>query len=148
ADVRGAIDEDGRVVALDYSAVAIPEMAMESVATSQHVGVPLQPPGLGSANTICSGTQYSIPNRRVSAKSLPLWDTFFKTSALRGPLTPQTSFASEQLVDELAHAAGADPYEFRLANIAAGQVNDGYGQWRDALVGVARLARWQPRVAA
>jgi CO/xanthine dehydrogenase Mo-binding subunit len=141
ADVRGAVDSQGRLVALDYSAVAIPEMAMESVATSQHVGIPLQPPGLGSANTICSGTQYAIPNRRVSAKSLPLWDTFFKTSALRGPLTPQTTFASEQLVDELAHAAGADPYEFRLANIAD-------DRWRDALVGVARLAGWQPRVAA
>src|SRR5439155_27165079 len=102
----------------------------------------------GSANTICSGSQYDIPNRRVTAKSLPLADNFFKTSALRGPLTPQTCFGSEQLVDELAYAAGSDPYEFRLANIATQQVNDGLDQWRDALVAVARLANWQPRVAA
>ena len=27
-------------------------------------------------------------------------------------------------------------------------MNDGFGQWRDALAGVARLAGWQPRVAA
>jgi CO/xanthine dehydrogenase Mo-binding subunit len=147
ADLRGAVDAQGRIVGLDFTAVAIPEMAMESVATSQHVGIPLRPPGLGSTNTTCSGTQYDIPNRRVSAKSLPLWDTFFKTSALRGPLTPQTCFASEQLVDELAHAAGADPFQFRLANISTQQVNDGYNQWRDALVAVARLARWQPHVA-
>ena len=148
ADVRGGVDAGGRIVGLDYTAVAIPEMAMESVATSQHVGIPLGPPGLGSANTICSGAQYDIANRRVTAKSLPLWDTFFKTSALRGPLTPQTTFASEQLVDELAHAAGADPFEFRLANVSTQQVNDGSGQWRDALVGVAKLAAWQPRPAA
>jgi CO/xanthine dehydrogenase Mo-binding subunit len=148
ADVRGAVDPSGRLVALDYTALAIPEMAMESVATSQHVGIPLQPPGLGSANTICNGTQYDIPNRRVTAKSMPLRDNFFKSSALRGPLTPQTCFASEQVVDELAHEAGIDPYEFRLANISTQQVNDGFDQWRDALVGVARLARWQPRVAA
>jgi CO/xanthine dehydrogenase Mo-binding subunit len=79
---------------------------------------------------------------------MPLRDNFFKTSALRGPLTPQTCFASEQLVDELAHAAAVDPYEFRLENISTQQANDGFNQWRDALVGVARLARWQPRVAA
>jgi len=148
ADVRGAVDSRGRLVALDYTALAIPEMAMESVATSQHVGIPLALPGLGSANTICNGTQYDIPNRRVTAKSMPLRDNFFKTSALRGPLTPQTCFASEQLVDELAHAAAMDPYEFRLANVSTQQANDGFNQWRDALVGVARLARWQPRVAA
>jgi nicotinate dehydrogenase subunit B len=148
ADVRGAVDSRGRLVALDYTALAIPEMAMESVATSQHVGIPLAPPGLGSANTICNGTQYDVPNRRVTAKSMPLRDNFFKTSALRGPLTPQTCFASEQLVDELAHAAAMDPYEFRLVNISTQQANDGFNQWRDALVGVARLARWQPRVAA
>ena len=148
ADVRGAVDARGKIVALDYTALAIPEMAMESVATSQHVGIPLQPPGLGSANTTCSGTQYDIPNRRVTAKSMPLRDNFFKSSALRGPLTPQTTFASEQLIDELAYAARRDPFEFRLANISTQQVNDGFNQWRDALVAAARLAHWQPRVAA
>jgi CO/xanthine dehydrogenase Mo-binding subunit len=148
ADVRGAVDAHGRIVAFDYTTLAIPEMAMEAVATSQHVGIPLAPPGLGAANTICSGTQYDIPNRRVTAKSMPLRDNFFKTSALRGPLTPQTTFGSEQLIDELAFAAGIDPFEFRLANISTQQVNDGYNQWRDALVAVARLARWSPRVAA
>src|SRR4029079_13418351 len=148
ADVRGAVDDSGKIVALDYTALAIPEMAMESVATSQHVGVPLQAPGLGSANTTCSGTQYDIPNRRVTAKSMPLRDNFFKTSALRGPLTPQTCFGSEQLIDELAYAAHSDPVAFRLANISTQQVNDGFNQWRDALVAVARLANWRPRAAA
>jgi CO/xanthine dehydrogenase Mo-binding subunit len=146
ADLRGAVDANGNLVALDYTAFGIPEMDMESVATSQHVGIPLGQPGLGSANTICSGSQYALPNRRVSAKSLPLWDVFFKTSALRGPLTPQTCFASEQLVDELAHAAQVDPYLFRLRNVTAAQVNDGFGQWRDALTAVAQLAAWTPHV--
>jgi CO/xanthine dehydrogenase Mo-binding subunit len=148
ADLRGAVDGSGKIVALDYAALAIPEMAMESVATSQHVGIPLQPPGLGSANTTCSGTQYDIPNRRVTAKSMPLRDNFFKTSALRGPLTPQTCFGSEQLIDELAYAARSDPVAFRLANISTQQVNEGFNQWRDALVAVARLANWRPRAAA
>src|SRR6185312_4647886 len=97
---------------------------------------------------VCSGGQYDIPNRRVTAKSLPLWDTYFKTSALRGPLTPQTCFASEQLVDELAHAAGTDPLAFRLRNVSTQQEADGFGQWRDALVAVGKLSGWEPRVAA
>ena len=45
------------------------------------------------------------------------------------------------MVDELAHAAGMDPYEFRLQNIATAQVNDGFGQWRDVLTAVARARR-------
>jgi CO/xanthine dehydrogenase Mo-binding subunit len=147
-DMRGAVDAKGRLVALDYTAFGIPEMSMTAGPTSQHVGIPLLPPGLGSASVANSGTQYEIPNRRVTAKSLPVFDTFFKTSALRAPGAPPTCFASEQLVDELAHAAGIDPYLFRLANVSTATVNDGFGQWRDALAGVARLARWEPRVAA
>ena len=41
ADMRGAVDANGKIVALDYTTLAIPEMAMESVATSQHVGLPV-----------------------------------------------------------------------------------------------------------
>jgi nicotinate dehydrogenase subunit B len=148
ADLRGGVDAAGRIVALDYTAFGIPEMSMTAGPTSQAVGVPLLPPGLGSASVANSGTQYDIPNRRVTAKSLPVFDTFFKTSALRAPGAPPTTFAAEQLVDELAFAAGMDPYLFRLANVSTSQTNDGFGQWRDALVGVAQLAGWSPRVAA
>ncbi len=147
SDMRGGVDAQGNIVALDYTAFGIPALSMRSDATTQNVGFPLAPPGLGAADTINSGTQYAVPNRRITGKSLTLWNTFFKTSALRAPHCPQTCFASEQLVDELAHAAGMDPYEFRLQNIAVAQVNDGFGQWRDALTAVARLAGWRPRVA-
>ena len=117
-------------------------MSMRSDATTQNVGIPLRAarPRRGRRRST-PGTQYAIPNRRVTAKSLPLWDTFFKTSALRAPHCPQTCFASEQLVDELAHAARIDPYEFRLQNIATAQVNDGFGQWRDVLTAVAEPRR-------
>ena len=148
ADLRGAVDAKGNIVAFDYTAFGIPEMSMTAGPTSQHVGIPLLPPGLGTASVANSGTQYDIPNRRVTSKSLPVMNTFFKTSALRAPGAPPTCFASEQLVDELAHVAGMDPYLFRLQNISTAPLNDGFGQWRDALVGVARLAGWRPRIAA
>jgi CO/xanthine dehydrogenase Mo-binding subunit len=67
---------------------------------------------------------------------------------MRAPHCPQTCFATEQLIDELAHAAGADPVAFRLQNIQTAQVNDGLGQWRDVLEAAAELSGWQPRVAA
>ena len=41
-----------------------------------------------------------------------------------------------------------DPVAFRLQNIQTAQVNDGLGQWRDALATAADLAGWRPRVAA
>ena len=148
SDMRGGIDASGNLTALDYTAFGIPSLSMLSDATTQNVGFPLQPPGMGSADALNSGTQYTIPNRRITGKSLALWDNFFKTSALRAPHCPQTCFASEQLVDELAHAVRMDPYEFRLQNIQTAQVNDGFGQWHDVLTGVAGLAGWKPRPAA
>ena len=42
-------------------------------------------PGSAAPTRRNSGTQYDIPNRRVTGKSLPLWTTYFKTSALRAP---------------------------------------------------------------
>jgi CO/xanthine dehydrogenase Mo-binding subunit len=146
--MRGAVDNKGNMTALEYTAYGIPALSTLTDTTMQNAGTPLAPPGLGSADALNSGTQYALPNRRVAGKSLPIWNTFFKASALRAPHCPQTCFATEQLVDELAHAAGMDPFAFRLQNIQTGQVNDGFGQWRDALVGVADLAGWQPRVAA
>jgi nicotinate dehydrogenase subunit B len=148
ADLRGAVDANGNVVALDYTAFGIPPISPQTDVTMQNIGIPYAPPGLGAADGINSGTQYTIPNHRVTVKSLPLWDVFFKSSSLRAPHCPPTCFATEQLVDELARAAGADPVAFRLQNIQTAQVNDGFGQWADALAAVAALAGWQPQVAA
>src|SRR6185437_16777021 len=145
-DLRGGVDPRGKILALDYTGFQIPFMSTDP--TTQHVGFPLDPPGLGTADLTNSGTQYAIPNRRVTAKSLPLINNYFKTHTLRAPGAPQACFAEEQLIDELAHAAGMDPYLFRLQNITSAKVNDGYGQWHDALVAVGKLADWQPRVAA
>ena len=47
--------------------------------------------------------------------SLPLvWETPVRTGNLRDPNGPQSTFASESFIDELAAAAKADPVEFRL----------------------------------
>jgi CO/xanthine dehydrogenase Mo-binding subunit len=148
ADLAGGVDARGNIVGLTHLARDPADVDGLRRVVMQNVGIPFNPPGIGAADGLSSGTQYSLPARRVTAKSLPLWDSFFKTSAMRAPHCPQTCFATEQLIDELAHASGLDPYEFRLRNVQTAQVNDGFGQWRDALTAVADLSGWQPRPAA
>lgn len=53
---------------------------------------------------------YAIPNQREEHKVL---DPGVPTSAWRAVGASQNAFAIEGFVDELAHAAGADPFEYR-----------------------------------
>jgi CO/xanthine dehydrogenase Mo-binding subunit len=63
-----------------------------------------------------------------------------KVSYLRAPAAPQALFASEQMIDELAVAAGMDSVAFRVKNI------ENY-RWLAALQEAARLAGWETRVS-
>ena len=87
-------------------------------------------------------------------KSLPLQNNYFKTAPLRAPNAPQTCFAYEQFVDELAYAANMDPYQFRLQNIATLASDQANGlaaltwdRWKNVLTKVGQMANWQPKVA-
>jgi CO/xanthine dehydrogenase Mo-binding subunit len=143
ADIRGAVDAKGNIVSYSMTQFMPPGISQTADnPTRQHVGLPIGPLGLGALDTTNSGTQYNLPNRTVVGKTLP-GTSYFKTSTLRAPQAPQTCFASEQFVDELAHAANMDPYQFRLQNISTTDLN----RWHDVLVGSAQLANWQPRVA-
>jgi len=53
-----------------------------------------------------------IPNYELHATNQPLW---LKTGALRAPGSNVYAFVIQSFIDELAHAAGKDPLEFRLA---------------------------------
>jgi CO/xanthine dehydrogenase Mo-binding subunit len=142
ADIRAGADASGKIVAYEFTGFGMASIGLDP--TTQHVGTAVPAPGQGALDTTNSGTQYNIPNRRVIGKTVPLINNYFKTSTMRAPQAPQTVFASEQLIDELAYAAKKDPYEFRLMNISTTDQN----RWRDVLVGVAKLANWQPKVAA
>ena len=70
---------------------------------------------------------YAIPNRRMATQvvSLPLvWETPLRTGNLRDPNGPQSTFASESFIDELAAAAKADPLEFRMKLLTASTADD------------------------
>jgi len=53
-----------------------------------------------------------IPNYALHTTNQPLW---LKTGALRAPGSNVYAFVIQSFIDELAHAAGKDPIEFRLA---------------------------------
>jgi nicotinate dehydrogenase subunit B len=138
-DIKAGVDAKGKIVAYDYSVYAIPYFSMES--TQELTGSPIPKPGAGRPDVDNTGAQYKIANRRVTGKSLPLLEGYLKTIHLRAPLAPQSTFASEQMIDELAHAVNMDPVEFRRQNIAD-------ERWLGVLEAVAALAKWQPRPAA
>jgi CO/xanthine dehydrogenase Mo-binding subunit len=79
---------------------------------------------------------YDFPNQRVTnhlIREAPL-----RTSALRSLGAHANVFAIESFMDELAHAAGADPVEFRLQHLS-----DPRG--RAVIEAVASKARWRSR---
>ena len=70
----------------------------------------------------------------------------FKCNFLRAPSAPQQYFASEQIVDELAHAVNMDPVAFRRKNIDASVVAG--ARWLAVLDASTIAAGWKPKVAA
>jgi CO/xanthine dehydrogenase Mo-binding subunit len=142
-DVAGALDSTGRTVAWDY-AVWTPTHSSRpgaqpggeaSFLAAQLTGAtPSDRPSLGGDRN--ARHTYDIPPTRVVAHLLhtaPL-----RTSSFRGLGSPQNSFANESFMDEMAHAAGVDPLEFRLRHLTDPRAIA-------VLRAVARIANWTPR---
>ena len=124
--MRGGLDAAGQPggatittpAPCDYNHVGYNEP--DTVLIAQLMGSRRARPAEGSAAT--PSEMYAIPNRRMTAEvvSLPLvWETPLRTGNLRDPNGPQSTFASESFIDELAAAAKADPLEFRMKLLTA-----------------------------
>jgi nicotinate dehydrogenase subunit B len=143
AEVRAGVDAAGKIVAYEYDGW---QHGWHVIETSQELAL-LTPPQerTGGSNSIIvnrmsTGAMYKIANRRVTSHAIPMLG-LLKGSPLRSPMDMHYSFASEQVIDTLAHKAGLDPLELRRRNIAG-------ERWLGVLDAAAAAAGWTPRVAA
>lgn len=151
---RGGLDAEGRVVAYDYTARScdynhVGYNEPDTVLIAQLMGARRTNPAAGSSAT--ASDMYVIPNRRMTGDvvSLPMiWETPLRTGNLRDPNGPQSTFAAESFIDELAAAAKADPLEFRMKMLQAATNDDsGFKRARSiaALNAAAEAYGWDAR---
>src|SRR5439155_2655951 len=154
--MRGGLDAQGNLIALDYNAQSADYNHLgynepDTVLIAQLMGKRRATPAPGSAAT--PSDMYTIPNKRMATQvvGLPLvWETPLRTGNLRDPNGPQSTFAAESFIDEMAFAAKTDPLEFRLRMLMAGTGDDsGFKRARSIAVLKAAAGKygWQPRPA-
>ena len=117
---RAGLDAQGNVVAYDFFAkgftrqdVATNESDPKDTLVGQLTGYPPKPTVIFQV----PAEAYEFANKRCGWECVPpLLERAspLRTGHLRDPLGPETHFGSESFIDEIAHAAGADPVAFRL----------------------------------
>jgi nicotinate dehydrogenase subunit B len=122
-DIRAGIDASGNIVA--YEAVAFAQASTSVPATKVLLGEVPGVPGAGGTNEENLAPMYKVAQtgRRLISKTQTQSMGMFQNGTLRAPSGPQTSFASEQIIDMLSIEAKMDPYNFRLKNLRT----DGFG---------------------
>ena len=129
-NLRGGLDAEGNLVALDYRArvadyAHVGYNEPDTVLIAQLMGIRPSRPAPGGSSP--PQESYVIPNRRQETHVVrfPLaFETPLRTGNLRDPNGPQTTFAGESFIDEIAVAANADPVEFRLKLLRASTQED------------------------
>jgi nicotinate dehydrogenase subunit B len=143
AEVSAAADANGKIVAYEYHGWQHGwHFAMESsgeLALNAKVPPPVLIPA-AQVNRANAGAMYDVANMRVVSHNVSGLDGYLKGSYLRSPLDLSISFASEQIVDELAFRCGIDAAEFRRKNITN-------PRWMGVLEAVLAASKWRPHVA-
>jgi CO/xanthine dehydrogenase Mo-binding subunit len=150
--MRGGLDANGNVVAWDYVAWTAARGGRPGPPANLPSGVlmgfpenPLakSPPPTPSTkpnvvDNSNSGPSYVIRSQRLRSHA---GRHAFMAGPLRSPNRIQNTWANESFMDELAHLAGRDPIEFRLAHLKDQRLID-------VIELAASMAGWKPRVAA
>jgi CO/xanthine dehydrogenase Mo-binding subunit len=142
ADIRGAVDQNGKIVAFEYQGWGHgspgPNTMVQLALGAAPASFDQNGGGLFQLR-LSQNDMYDIPNRRMVDHRVP--GAFLRIGALRAPLDPPFFFAQEGMMDELAYAAKLDPYEFRKRNIS-------HPRWLGVLKAATDAAKWTSRVAA
>ncbi len=124
-DLDAGLDSQGKVIAFQYTSRAFsggetmyrPDAAGNYLA-GQLSGIPNTSGVNEFADYGNRSANYGFPNVNAVSHVVPEFypsASPLRTTHLRDPEGPQTTFAVESFMDEVAAAAGMDPVEFRLA---------------------------------
>ncbi|MFC1922593.1 molybdopterin cofactor-binding domain-containing protein [Chloroflexota bacterium] len=126
--MQASLAKDGGVIDWNHDVYGYPHLGRarggkptSGLLGAWHLEVPLPKPDLNPVLAPHVGSHrnadplYSFSKRRVVKHFIP--DSPLRTSAMRGLGAYANVFAIESFMDELAHAAGIDPVEFRLNNL-------------------------------
>jgi isoquinoline 1-oxidoreductase beta subunit len=138
--IKAGLDGDGKLIAMNHDVV--------SAWPTQRWGIPafLSPSvdkkGVLDAFTV-NGSDffYTVPNHNVRAILNELAHNATPSGQLRSVAPGWTFWAVESMIDELAHAAGKDPAEYRIAMLDGKGDNAGGAQrLRNTLLAAMGLA--------
>jgi nicotinate dehydrogenase subunit B len=151
--LRGGLDQQGKVTALEYDACSADHNHLgynepDTVLIAQLMGRRPATPARGG--TEAPSVMYAIANRRTTTRvvALPmLWETPLRTGNLRDPNGPQVTFAFESFIDELAAAAKTDPVQFRIDMLLAAKEDGVFRQARSLATvrAAAKAYGWDAR---
>ena len=117
---RAALDASGKVLAYDFLSKAFSRQHIATNESNPADSLLGQALGLTPKGNPVFGTpaeSYGFENKRLAWETIPplvQGCSPLRTSHMRDPAGPNIHFASEQFIDELAHATGEDPVAFRL----------------------------------
>jgi nicotinate dehydrogenase subunit B len=119
-DLSASLDTSGHVVAWSFHGYSPthqgrPNGSAGSLLAGRLMGEPLSPPAFigGDFN---AKTNYEFANQRIVVTDLQ--SATLRQSSLRTLGGTANTFANESFMDELAHAAGANPIDFRLGYLS------------------------------
>jgi isoquinoline 1-oxidoreductase subunit beta len=123
--MSGGLDASGKPVALSFK--------MSSPSVTSRMFPPLVKDGVDPLMTEAILVPYDIPNQAVATV---IHDTGLRVGYLRSVSHALNVFANESFIDEMAAAAGKDPYEYRLALL------DKQPRFKNVLQLAAQKAGW------
>ncbi len=138
--VKAALDANGKLVAMEHDVVSAWPTARWGIPAFLTPSVDKK----GSLDGFAmngSDHWYTVPNHQVRAILNEKAQAATPSGQLRSVAPGWTFWAVESMIDELAHAAGKDPLDFRLALLDGAGANAGGAQrLRNALLAAAGLA--------
>ena len=162
ADIRGGLDANGKLIAYDHiswlDTQQLPQPRTDpdrhDPAARRRDDRQLGARGTGPershdeqpAERRCSNRDVQhgrpvLPEHPQPARDRQDLPSIFYTCPLRAPDCIQPAWSSESMIDELAHAANTDAYQFRLGMTT-------HPGWLGVLNAVAQASNWQTRVSA